>query len=80
MKNVGIRSFATELPEVDVKPLGKLILDFLIQRDKEEPFIDFKEKISISKGYPFVKIAKDFFAFSNYGGGYLLLGFKVINM
>lgn len=52
------------------------MLDFLIKRDKEEAFIDFKETLSISKNVPFAKIVKDIFAFSNYGGGFLLIGFK----
>ena len=64
------------LPEVNVEPLGDTMLDFLIERDHEEPFIDFKEKMSISKKSPFSKIAKDIFAFSNYGGGFIILGFK----
>ncbi len=64
------------LPEVDVEPLGDMMLDFLIERDKEEPFIDFKETLSISKESPFAKIAKDIFAFSNYGGGFIFIGFR----
>jgi hypothetical protein len=67
---------AFSLPEVNVPPLGKTMLDFLIDRDQEESFIDFKETLSISKDSPFAKIAKDIFAFSNYGGGYILIGFK----
>lgn len=63
-------------PEVNVEPLGDLMLDFLIDRDKEEAFNDYKETISIAKDSAFAKIAKDFFAFSNFGGGYLLLGFR----
>jgi hypothetical protein len=65
-----------ELPEVNVEPLGDLMLDFLIDRDREEAFIDFKETMSIAKEAPFAKIAKDIFAFSNYGGGFILVGFK----
>jgi len=64
------------LPEVNVEPLGDTMLNFLIDRDQEEAFIDFKETLSISKDSPFAKIAKDIFAFSNYGGGFILLGFK----
>lgn len=52
------------------------MLDFLIERDREETFIDFKETLSIAKNAPFAKIAKDIFAFSNYGGGYILIGFR----
>lgn len=64
------------LPEVYVEPLGDTMLDFLIDRDQEESFVDFKETLSIAKTAPFAKIAKDFFAFSNYGGGFILIGFK----
>jgi len=71
MKNV-----SNNPPEVIVDPLGDIMLDFLIERDKEEPFLDFKETLDISRGSPFAKVAKDIFAFSNYGGGFLLIGFK----
>jgi len=64
------------LPEVDVDPLGDLMLDFLIDRDKEEPFLDFKETLSVAKDSPFAKIAKDILAVSNYGGGFVLVGFR----
>jgi hypothetical protein len=64
------------LPEVDVDPLGDLMLDFLIDRDKEEPFLDFKETLSIAKDSPFAKVAKDILAFSNYGCGFVLIGFR----
>lgn len=64
------------LPEVNVEPLGDTMVDFLIDRDQEESFVDFKETLSISKNSPFAKIAKDLFAFSNYGGGFILTGFK----
>jgi hypothetical protein len=64
------------LPEVNTEPLGDLILNFLIDKDDEKAFIDFKETISIDKDYPFAKIAKDIFAFANYGGGYILVGYR----
>jgi hypothetical protein len=64
------------LPEVEVEPLGDLMLDFLIERDNESEYIDFKEIIVVSRDGPFAKIAKDIFAFSNYGGGFILIGFK----
>ncbi len=64
------------LPEVSVDPLGDIILDFLIERDREEAFLDFKETLSIAKDAPFAKISKDILAFANYGGGFILLGFK----
>ena len=64
------------LPEVKVEPLGDLMLDFLIERDNESEYIDFKEIIDVSRDGPFAKIAKDIFAFSNYGSGFILIGFK----
>lgn len=63
-------------PEVNVDPLGDIVLKFLIDRDSEETFIDFKETLSIAHHAPFAKIAKDIFAFSNYGGGIIILGFR----
>lgn len=64
------------LPEVNVEPLGDMMLDFLIERDREDASVDFKETLSIAKEAPFAKIAKDIFAFSNYGGGFIFIGFK----
>lgn len=63
-------------PEVNVEPLGDLILDYLIEMDSEEPYLDYKNTISIAGDSDFARIAKHIFAFSNYGGGYLLVGFK----
>jgi hypothetical protein len=67
---------ASILPEVEVDPLGDMMLRFLIDRDAEEPYVDFKEIIDIGKNAPFAKLAKDIFAFANYGGGIVLVGFK----
>jgi len=64
------------LPEAKPDPLGDIMLKFLIDQDNESPYVDFKEVIDISKEGPFAKIAKDIFAFSNYGGGFILIGFK----
>ena len=57
-------------------PVGDMMLDWLIAHDREEPYLDFKETLDISKTAPFPKIAKDVFAFSNYGGGFILIGFR----
>src|SRR2546422_10046120 len=62
--------------EINVDPLGDIMLDYLIGHDDEESFLDFKEIIDISKRSPFPKLAKDIFAFANYGGGWILIGFK----
>lgn len=64
------------LPEVHVDPIGDMMLNLLIDRDAEEPYVDFKETIDIGKNAPFAKLAKDIFAFSNYGGGVMLIGFR----
>jgi hypothetical protein len=47
-----------ELPEVHVNPLGDMMLDFLIDRDKEDADIDFKQTLGIGKEYLFAKIAE----------------------
>lgn len=52
------------------------MLDFLIEKDHEDTYLDFKETLSVSKDAPFAKIAKDIFAFSNWGGGFILIGFR----
>ena len=62
--------------EVNVNPLGDIIMNFLIRRDREDTLVDFKETLSIAKNSTFVKVAKDIFAFANRGGGYILLGFR----
>jgi hypothetical protein len=64
------------LPEAKPDPLGDIMLKFLIDQNNESAYVDFKEVIDISKEGPFAKIAKDIFAFSNYGGGFILIGFK----
>ena len=46
------------------------------QRKSEAPFLDFKLTINIGKDSDFPEIAKDIFAFSNYGGGWILIGWK----
>ncbi len=38
-------------PEVVVEPLGDMMLNFLIDRDKEDAFIDFIEHTLGSKRY-----------------------------
>ena len=63
-------------PEVNIDPLGDLMLNFLIEKDSETEFIDLKATINIAHDAPFAKIAKDIFAFSNYGGGWIFVGFK----
>ena len=64
------------VPEVNVDPMGDVMIDFLIYRDREDTFIDFKEIISISRESAFAKVAKDIFGFANRGGGFIMLGFR----
>jgi hypothetical protein len=63
--------------EVESEPLSDYVIDFLKQRKSEAPFLDFKWTMDISDS-AFPEIAKDIFAFSNYGVGWLLLGWKEI--
>ena len=62
--------------EVNVDPVGDMMTDFLIKRDREDSLVDFKEVISISRDWAFAKIAKDIFGFANRGGGFILVGFR----
>ena len=63
------------IPEVDVDPIGDLMVDYLIALDREDAFLDFKEIIELDKDH-FPKLAKDIFAFSNVGSGFILIGFR----
>jgi len=58
-------------------PIGDYVCDYLLSQAKETTFHDFKWTIDVSKGsQDFPKIIKDVYAFSNYGGGWLVLGIK----
>lgn len=59
-----------------MNPLDSLMLTYLISLDNEEAFLDFKETLDISKRSAFPKIAKDIFAFANYGGGWIIIGLR----
>lgn len=61
--------------EIETEPLSDYVIDFLLSRKKECQFLDFKKTIDTSKSSHFPEIAKDIFAFSNYGGGWILLGY-----
>ena len=56
--------------------LGKSMIDFLSVSTKESPYLDFKKTLDTSKNSAFPEIAKDVFAFSNQGGGWILLGWE----
>lgn len=43
---------------------------------REDDKWDYKEQINISSKKGFANFAKDLLSFSNYGGGYLLLGIR----
>ncbi len=62
--------------EIEAEPLSDYVIDFLMAQKKECPYLDFKYTIHIGKNSNFPEIAKDIFAFSNYGGGWILVGWK----
>ena len=56
-------------------PVGDYVFRYLLHQSGETPYHDFKRTLDISKGSAdFPKIIKDVYAFSNYGGGWLVLG------
>lgn len=58
-------------------PIGSYALDFLFSQKKETTYHDFKWTLDVSRdSQDFPKIIKDVYAFSNYGGGWLVLGVK----
>ncbi len=58
------------------RPLDKLVVEFVLSQRRETAELDFKLTLDIRKGSDFAKIAKDIFAMSNYGGGYIVFGYK----
>jgi len=62
--------------EHDPQPLDDIVIDFLMSKTSETAEYDFKYLIYLKKESDFVKIAEDIFAMANYGGGYLLFGFR----
>jgi hypothetical protein len=52
------------------------MLSYLFSQKYERSELDFKEIIETTRGSNFAKDARHFFAMSNYGGGYLLVGFR----
>lgn len=58
-------------------PLGEYMIDYLLSQTKETKYLDFKSILDISKNSnDFPKIIKDVYAFSNAGGGFLVLGVR----
>ena len=58
-------------------PIGDYVISYLLVQTKETTFHDFKWTLDVAKdSQDFPKIIKDVYAFSNYGGGWLVLGVK----
>jgi hypothetical protein len=58
------------------KPLDDIVVDFVLSQKRETAELDFKLTLDVSKGSDFAEIAKDIFAMSNYGGGYMVFGYR----
>lgn len=63
-------------PDAEAGPLDEPFLRYLFRKTHESPAWDFKSELNISKGGDFAKTAKDIFAFGNFGGGHILIGWK----
>lgn len=57
-------------------PMDEIVINFILSQKRETAELDFKLTLDIRKDSDFAKIAKDIFAMSNYGGGYILFGFQ----
>jgi len=57
-------------------PLDDIVIEFMMSQKRETAELDYKLTLDIRKDSDFAKIAKDMFAMSNYGGGYLVFGFR----
>lgn len=62
--------------EVSAAPLSEYVKDFLKVHKKETPYLDFKLVINVAKDSNFPEIVKDILAFSNYGVGWILIGWR----
>ena len=62
--------------DIDSDPLSGNMVEFLLSQKRETSEVDFKSTLDTRKVSDFANIAKDIFAMSNYGGGYLIIGFK----
>ncbi len=69
---------SVSINEVEVEPLSEYVIEFLTAQKKECPYLDFKYTIHIGKDSDFPELGKDIFAFSNYGGGWILVGWKEV--
>lgn len=64
------------IKEQEIEPLGADMIDYLMSQKNELSVLDFKWKMDIGKNSDFPKIVKDVFAFTNYGGGFIVFGIK----
>ena len=72
-KAKGVVSINNEVTD----PTGEYVISYLFGQTKETAFYDFKWFIDASKhSREFPKIIKDVYAFSNQGGGWIVLGVK----
>jgi hypothetical protein len=62
--------------EIETEPLSEYIINFLKSQKKECAYLDFKLTINTDKNSDFPEVVKDILAFSNYGGGWILIGWK----
>ena len=75
-RRLALEDRETEPPEDSLRsPLDDIYVDFLMSKKRESPELDLKLILDISRER-FAEIAKDIFAMSNYGGGYVLVGWK----
>lgn len=63
-------------PTASLDPFGEAVLSYLFSRNYESSELDFKESLETAKGSEFPKVARHFFGMSNYGGGFLMVGFR----
>lgn len=63
-------------PSADLDPFNEVVLSYLFSRNYESSELDFKESLETAKGSEFPKVARHFFGMSNYGGGFLMIGFR----
>jgi len=63
--------------ERETEPLSEYVIDFLFGLKKECAYLDYKWYLDLGKNSEeFIKTLKHLFAFANYGGGWILLGWK----
>jgi hypothetical protein len=63
-------------PAAEFDPFSEPVLSYLFSRSYESSELDFKESLETAKGSEFPKVARHFFGMANYGGGFLLVGFR----